>query len=533
MQQPQVQTVRTISARRMLIGLLFTTIPALTGVGAQHHEPAAVVPQTTIPLLKGVGSVHFEVSTTHADAQRYFDQGLALMYAFNPRDARLSFQQAARLDSTLAMAQWGIALSYGTFINHPVITPGDLARADTAITRALALSSAPHERAMIQALGTRYRVSARPSRTIRDSAYRRAMAAVAARYPDDADVQTLYAESIMNLRPWKQWHRDGSPATGTTELVTVLERVLKRHPNHVGANHYYIHAVEGSRSPERAIPSAMRLEAVGFGRATVHMMHMPAHTWYQTGDYRRSIQSALHADSVAGHFPHNVSFLLAAQMMLTDSAAAQRAAEILAGEGAKRAVLADVFSGAPLLAFVRFGRWAELVDVPRPDSSMRYHQMLWIWSRGMAMAHLQRLPEAWEMLRVYRQSVQTYPGIDEMQGLNSARAEFRVAEQLLHATILLEGGRGTQAIVVLRRGVMAEDRLNFDEPPTWLFPMREALGVAYLKVGMVRAAEEAFREDLLSNRRSPRSLRGLSASLQRQGRSYEAGLVERELGPPQ
>jgi tetratricopeptide (TPR) repeat protein len=510
----------------LLAGLALSPASSVAQQPAHEHAtPAVAAP--AISLLNEIGRLHHPVSTRIVEAQRYFDQGLSLVYAFHYRDARRSFQEAARLDSTLAIAHWGIALTLGSFINHQ-IAARDVPAASAAIQRALALAAPAHERALIEALAVRYRESPAPDIAQLERDYRSAMALVAARYPDDLDVQTLYAESIMNLRPWRLWNSDGTPADGTAEMVRILEQVLQRDPTHIGANHYYIHALEASRSPERALPSAIYLNQQGFSRSAVHLIHMPAHVWYRTGDYALSAGSAARADSVAGHFAHNLQFLFVARSMLDDSAATLRAAEWLAEQGTvlmKRTPTGEIFLGMPLLARARYGRWTELLAIAAPDSSQHYHNLLWHWTRGLALAGVGRTREAESALDAYRTLVAAYPGLDGESSFNSPRAEFRVAERMLAASVALAANRRPQAIQALRDAVVAEDALLFSEPPDWIFPAREALGAALLASGDFTGAERVFRDDLERNRRSPRSLRGLAESLRRQGRAYEADLV--------
>lgn len=509
--------------------LALNVILAATSLAQPSHEHASsVAPTQIIGLLTQIGSLHHPVATRNALAQRYFDQGLTLVYAFNYRDARRSFQQAALLDSTLAMAHWGVALTLGSFINHQ-ITAKDLPAASAAVQLALRLPAPPHERVLIEALAVRYRATPVPDLSRLEHEYRTAMNDVARRYPDDLDVQTLYAESIMNLRPWRLWRSDGVPEEATEEVVRVLESVLHRDPAHIGANHYYIHAVEASQSPERAVPSALRLSGAPFGRDVVHLIHMPAHVWYRAGDYRLAAASAERADSVAGHFAHNLQFLFVARSMLDDSAATLRVAEWLAEQGnllLRRTPRAEVFLGMPLLARARYGRWAELLQIPTPDTTQPYHRMLWQWTHGLAYAATGQPAEAQRALTQYRRLMAAYPEAQEQLSFNTPLAEFTVAERMLTGMVAQAEHRVPDALNALRGAVEAEDALHFSEPPDWIFPAREALGSALLAAGDAISAERVFREDLLRNRRSPRSLRGLVASLRRQGRLYEAERVE-------
>lgn len=497
---------------------------------AQHAHPPATPQPAPIELLPGMGSLHHPVSTTNAEAQKFFEQGLTLIYAFNYRDARRSFQRAAELDQQLAIAHWGIALSLGSFINHQV-TLKDQPAACAAILKALALSAPAHERALIVALAQRYSTAPDADLKQLERNYSTAMAGVYGQYPDDADVATLYAESLMNLHPWKLWRNDGTPEAGTEEMVAVLEKVLQRHPTHPGANHYYIHALEASPHPERTLTSATRLSQDKYGKAAAHLIHMPAHTWLRTGDYAASVASAEEADRVAGHFMHNLMFLFVARSRLGSFAETKNAADLIVAEAQtmlKRSAVFEVLLPAPLLALTRYQKWDEILAQPQPDAAQRYNSLVWHWARGMAWAGKGQVREAEAMLQTYRKLATEYPNADAPSPLNSPRAEFAVAEWMLTGKIKLAAGEVDAAIEALRAGVQAEDALNFDEPPTWIFPVREALGSALLRKGEAVAAEQVFRDDLKHNRRNARSLFGLAESLRRQKKEYAALLVEQE-----
>jgi hypothetical protein len=497
---------------------------------AQHQHTATAPSVAPIELLPGMGSLSHPVSTTNAEAQKFFDQGLTLIYAFNYRDARRSFQRAAALDPQLAIAHWGIALALGSFINHQV-TLKDQPVACAAILKALALSAPPHERALIVALAQRYSTAPDADLQQLERNYSQAMAGVYAQYPDDPDVATLYAESLMNLHPWKLWRNNGTPEAGTEEMVAVLEKALQRHPAHPGANHYYIHALEASPHPERTLSSATRLSQDKYGKAAAHLIHMPAHTWLRTGDYAASVASAEEADRVAGHFMHNLMFLFVARSRLGSFAETKSAADLIVAEAQtmlKRSAVFEVLLPAPLLAMARYQKWDEILAQPQPDAAQRYNAMVWHWARGMALAGKGNVRDAEAMLQTYRKLAAEYPNADEPAPLNSPRAEFTVAEWMLTGKIKLAAGEMDAAIAALRAGVQAEDALNFDEPPTWIFPVREALGSALLRKGDFAAAEQVFRDDLKHNRRNARSLFGLAESLRRQKKDYAALLVEQE-----
>src|SRR6266699_310081 len=298
-----------------------------TGVAISvSTAPAKTNPASSPKLLPGLGEVHHAVSTKNSQAQQFFDQGLKLVFGFNHDEARRSFQRAAELDPTLALAWWGVALTLGPNYNLPVDPEREKAGYDAA-QRAVALkpNASESERAYIDAVAVRYSNDPRADLHQLDVTYKDAMSKLAARYPDDLDAVTLYAESAMNLNPWHLWTADGKPAEGTEEIVRVLESVLKRDPNHLGANHYYIHAVEASPHPERALPYAVMLPALV--PAAGHLVHMPAHIYERLGDYMsaaRSNREAAQADEAAVaargvetpsallYYSHNLHFLAVA-----------------------------------------------------------------------------------------------------------------------------------------------------------------------------------------------------------------------------
>ena len=509
----------------IVTALAAAAIPIRAQPPHSHTAPPATA---EITLMAGLGAVHHPVATASSEAQRYFDQGLSLIYSFHYIDARRSFDRAAALDPQCAMCFWGAALARGQFINHRMLAR-DKPGADSAMQRALALARQPHEQALIAALATRYTWESAADHAPKEQAYSIAMATIAARYPDDSDVQTLYAESLMNRHPWKLWSSDGTPADGTLEMVRVLEGVLRRDPAHVGANHYYIHAVEASPTPERALPSAMRLDAGTYSGSALHLIHMPAHVWYRVGDYAASARSAERADSVGGHFGHNLLFLFAAQTMRGDSAGARRTAGWLAAEGQRmmrRNPAFETFLAFSLLSAARFEQWSDVMATPQPDTTQRYHTMVWHWARGLALAATQHSADARVQLAEYRRLALAYPDADVAESFNAPTAEFNLAALTLAAEIALADGDRVTATRHFVAAIAAEDALAFSEPPDWIFPLRERYGRAALTWKDGVAAERAFRDDLMRNRRSPRSLAGLAASLRLQQRTYEAERVD-------
>jgi hypothetical protein len=524
----------------LLISLLLISLPAR----AQHRH---ALPENTRPvtLMQGLGENHHPVSTGNAEAQRFFDQGLLLVYAFNHAEAVRSFKHALELDPRLAMAHWGIALALGPNINAGIDMEGEKAASDE-VQQALALSAkAPEsERAYIRALAKRYSIA--PGADLKKLAldYRDAMRALASAYPDDLDAATLYAESAMDLRPWKLWTSDGKPAEGTEEIVLVLESVLRRNPNHVGANHYYIHAVEASPQPERALSSADRLRAQI--KTAGHLVHMPAHIYMRTGDYElaaRSNEDAAAADRAyfdstgmkgmyaAGYYSHNLHFLAIAYSMSGRFQDARKAADQLAanvGPFLKDVPPLESFLITQPLVLVRFHRWDDILKAPAPEPrSLHSTNTLWHWARAMAYAAKGQTAEALTEREAFMEARKQMPQRAEW-GLNSAENILKIAQNLLDAKIAAARHQEPAALASLRKAVEDEDALAYDEPPAWFVPAREALGGALLMNGQAAEAEGVFRADLGKNPRSGRALFGLLESLKAQGKTYPAQFVQRE-----
>lgn len=526
--------------------LLFALLFACGAAHAQHqHHTTQSKDEAT--LVAGMGSLHHPVTTRSAEAQRFFDQGLRFVYAFNHEEAVRSFRRAAELDPSLAMAHWGVAYALGPNINLDVDPEREKAAFDaTQKARALAAKASPQERDYIEALAKRYTDDAGASpEKLRHLAedFSRAMGALSKKYPADLDAATLYAESMMNLRPWRLWNKDGTPAEGTTEIVSTLESVLKRNPNHVGAIHYYIHAVEASPDPGRALLYAPRL-----GRlmpAAGHIVHMPAHIYERTGDYdasARSNEAAAAADrayikasGVQGIYPlmyysHNLHFLAVAYSFSGHYADALRSARQLEANVAphlKAMPMLEGFNTTSTLVLVRFRRWDEVLKVPEPPAELAGTRVVWTWARGMAFASTGKTDEAATALNSFSAALQSIPA-DAQFGLNKASDILKIAEGMLAARIAAARGERSRAAELLKEAVATEDSLAYDEPPAWFLPAREALGAVLLADGRAAEAETIFREDLKHNPRSGRSLFGLAESLKAQGKTRAADDARRQ-----
>lgn len=521
---------------------LFLVLLIPVSTPGQHQHPAPA-PKPAV-LLPGMGDVHHPVSTANQEAQRFFNQGLASIYAFNHEEAVNSFKRAAELDPQLAMAYWGVALALGSNYNMQADAP-QLKEAHAMAQKAMALAgtATEHERAYIDALAQRYAQDSQVDRQKLAADYKNAMSEVVRRYPDDMDAATLYAESMMNLRPWKLWTPDGRPAEGTEEIVRVLEGVLRRDPDHTGANHYYIHAVEASLHPERALPSAARIGRLA--PAAGHLVHMPSHIYIRTGDYEAAAQSnveAIVADrayiaktAAQGVYPlmyynHNIHFLASAHAMngrFADAVKAARELEANIKPHVRAMPMLEMFMPYTTVTLVRFRRWDDIFKSPEPDRAMKITHAFWHFARGMAYTGTGKTADADAELKALQKQIKTVPA-ETPYGNSTARGVLQVAEHLLAGKIALARGDKPTALQHLRRGVEAEDAVSYNEPPDWDLPVRESLGGALLVAGDNAEAERVFRAELTKHPHNGRALFGLLESLKKQGKKSSAQMVQRE-----
>ena len=500
-----------------------------------------------VTLMTGLGDLHHPVSTRSKEAQQFFDQGLRLIYAFNHDEAARSFHKAAELDASLAMAYWGIAEAVGPNYNDPA-SEDRFKEAHAAIQKATDLSASawPIERAYIAAMAKRF--PADPKSDLRKSAeqYHDAMRELVKKFPDDLDAATLFAESGMNLHPWGLWHQDGTPEVGTEEIVATLEAVIRRDPNHLGAIHYYIHAVEASNSPERALAGANRLASLA--PAAGHIVHMPAHVYIRTGDYAAAVktnQEAAAADraylkssGVDGIYPmmyysHNLHFIAICSAMDGDYAEGRKAAEMLAAHvapAAKDMPPLQGFMTVPLAVDVRFHKWDEVLAMKPPDAELTTLVGFWHFARGMALAGKGKTAEAEAEYKIVAEAERGTPpdAIFTMPINNKTKDILKIAENVLGAQLALARIDNPSAVRMLREAVTVQDTLKYDEPPDWFFPVRESLGAVLLMSGDTKGAEQVFRDDLVKNPRNPRSLFGLQQALKAQERNSDAWFVEKE-----
>jgi len=529
--------------RGVQIKLIVLLLAAGSYAQAQHHHHEHQ-PSKPTELLEGLGNHVHPIATDSALAQKFFDQGLALIFGFNHDEAARLFARASELEPKSPMPHWGIALALGPNYNLPPM-PEREEKAWRAIAKAkeLATNAPENERAYVEALVTRYSKDPHEDRHKLAVAYKDAMKEVKECYPDDLDAATLYAEALMNLRPWQLWTADGLPAEGTLEIVEVLENVLRRDPNHPGANHYYIHAVEASKTPERALPSAMRLGSIMPGAG--HIVHMPSHIFLRLGDFQSSAtvnETASEVDrkyiersGAKGVYPlmyysHNLHFVSYARMMQGryDDALdyARRLKRNVDGSIDEMPMIAP-YGTFEWLILSRFAKWEELLAQPRPKEKNGFLNAMYHYSRGLAFAGLGRTNEA----KVERGEMEGVSGeISEKERLmiNSARSVLAIGLADLDARIArAEVDTGTE-IVHWRRAVDLQDKLSYMEPPEWHYPVREALGGALLRQGKPSEAEAVFRKDLEINPRNGRSLFGLLEALKVQKKSVSADWVKKE-----
>jgi tetratricopeptide (TPR) repeat protein len=512
-------------------GLLASTAPA------SRMGPTVRSFADSVPLYTNLGSHHKRIATRVPATQEYFDQGLRLVYGFNHAEAIRSFTRAAELDSTCAMCYWGIALAYGPHVNAPMDSASGVA-AYAAVQKALALKShaTVHERAYIEAVAQRYAAVPPANRARLDTLYSQAMEKVARAYPDDLDAATLYAESLMDLRPWNYWRPDGTPYPGTTEIVRQLRRVISRDPNHPGACHYYIHAVEAV-DPKAAVPCAERLARLMPGEG--HMVHMPAHIYIRVGRWNDAVvanQHAIHTDEVfiegqhpmgvypLAYYPHNIHFLAFASTMAGRSAQALEASGELTSkvnlDAARQVGMLQEMLPYHALTLTTFGKWDDVLAEPLPPSDIRFPYGMAYYARGVAHAAKEQWAEA-------QAALDTVTAIDAATPAGAdSKTAISIAVHALSGEIATRRGDVDAGIDHFREALKIEDAGLYFEPPKWYYPIRQSLGAALLRAGRNAEAERVYREDLKRFPENGWSLFGLAQALRAQGKKAEAAAVD-------
>jgi len=524
--------------------LLFLVGLAVSAGAPAEHAGHAAMPAAAQSPYPGLGDYAFAISTETPEAQAYFDQGLNLLYGFNHDEAARYFRRAAELDPGAAMPYWGLALAIGPNYNDTAVDAHRAQATFDAVKQAEALAprASPREQDYIRAIAKRYASPDPASDWMKFHVdYSAAMREMTRKYPDDLDAATLYAESIMMLRPWQLWSLDGKPAPGTLELVAVLESVLKRNPDHPGANHFYIHAVEASPNLERAIPSAIRLQTLVPGAG--HLVHMPGHIWLQTGDFDLAAETNVKASRADRDFvertgatgaylmywthnEHFIAFARAQQGRYDEAMTAAREMETIIADGDRQMQAMEGFLLYPLMIDLRFRKWDNVLATPEPAADRAVLHAFWRYARAMALAGRGESRKANAEQKKFERERRAVP--EEAQYLlnNKAAAVLTLAAATLDAAIAGARGEERRAIDLWRRAAEVESTILYDEPPAWFYPVRQSLGAALLKSGKPEEAEAVFRETLVKHPRDGRLLFGLWQTLLAQDRANEAALVE-------
>ncbi|MDE2690816.1 MAG: tetratricopeptide repeat protein [Acidobacteriota bacterium] len=528
-----------ISRRILRTVIVAFAIPAIA-VSAVTADDAG---EPLAPTLEGLGDLHYAITTSSVAAQRFFDQGLRLVYAFNHAEAIRAFEEASRLDPEAPMPHWGKALALGRNLNDSMPREREL-QALESLKQAQGRSdnASKREQALIDALASRYSTDDDADRATMDAAWVEAIGKVAERFPDDPEPATLHAAAIMNTMPWDYW-RGGKPQPGTLVAKELLERVIAAHPDHPGAHHYYIHLME-AREPQLAEPSA---DALGkLMPAAGHLVHMPAHIYIRVGRYDDAVTSnqraiAADVDYIAqcnaqglyavGYYPHNIHFLWASATFGGRAELAIETADHLADEVpvelAPALPFLQNYLATPLFARVRFGRWQEVLDTPRPPAGQTFQTAMWHYAQGLALAaggdprgarrHLKALGKLRRSTELAELSISFATGSDLV----------RLTEHLLAGEIQATRGRMGRAIDEMRSAVTLQDSFRYAEPPSFHYPVRQSLGAVLLEAGRASEAEAVYRRDLEHNPHNGWSLFGLAQALRAQERNQEANEVHK------
>ena len=529
------------------IGLLgFLGSLALVGCGGaadvqSEAEPAQSLAQRAgAPLFEGMGDYHMPITTADPDAQRYFDQGMVLAFGFNHAESIRSFRAAQTLDPTCAMCFWGEALATGPNINvtsngKAIMSPAERTDARAAIDQALALTDGvtPKERDWIQALDQRYDGQADTPRDPLDRAWADALAEMAARYPDDTTVASVYAEALMNTMPWDYWGPNGEAKPDTQAVIASLEAVMEADPGHPLALHLYIHALEASSNAAKAEAAADRLANLVPGSG--HLVHMPSHIYFRVGRYQDSALANIRAAEVdeayiaqcnaqgfypALYYPHNIHFLWASATMQGQSAlsldSARRVVANVRVEQVEQFPTIQFFRTVPMLSLVRFAKWEEILAEPEPYEPFAFARAIWHYGRGVAHA---ALGDAAAALIELAEIEALEPQVDEifMGNVYPARDLLEIAKSLLRGEMAYRASDAANAVLAFEEAVTLQDALPYTEPPFWYYPTRQSLGAALLASDRVAEAQAVFEADLEQYPMNGWSMFGLAEALRRQG----------------
>ena len=533
-----------VNERIRLLGLLGSL--ALAACGGETDSQSSADPAQSLaqragaPLFEGMGNYHMPITTADPDAQRYFDQGMVLAFGFNHAESIRSFRAAQTLDPSCAMCFWGEALATGPNINvtsngKAIMTPAERADARAAIDQALALMDGvtPKEQDWIRALDQRYDGQTDTPRDPLDRAWADALADMAARYPDDTTVASVYAEALMNTMPWDYWGPDGEAKPDTQAVIASLEAVMDADPDHPLALHLYIHALEASSNAAKAEPAADRLANLVPGSG--HLVHMPSHIYFRVGRYQDSALANIRAAEVdeayiaqcnaqgfypALYYPHNIHFLWASATMQGQSAlsldSARRVVANVRVEQVEQFPTIQFFRTVPMLSLVRFARWEEILEEPEPYEPFAFARAIWHYGRGVAHA---ALGDA-EAARIELAAIEGLePEVDEifMGNVYPARDLLEIAKSLLRGEMAYRSGDAANAVLAFEEAVSLQDALPYTEPPFWYYPTRQSLGAALLASNRLAEAQAVFEADLEQYPMNGWSMFGLAEALRRQG----------------
>lgn len=536
------------SIRWWIVGIVVMAAIQALAAPVWSQETAPVEPRADqAHFYPGFDSYSRPVTTESAEARKWFDQGIQLLYGYNHDEAIRSFERAAEIDPSCAMAWWGSAYARGLHINNPEMGQEQSEEAYAAAQKALAAldDESPVEQALVKAVSKRYSIPVPEDRKPLDQAYADAMEKVWHQFPDDADAGTLFAEALMNLQPWDLWTGDTQPKGRVMEIVAILENVMARHPNHPGANHLYIHAVEASPWPEIAVPAAERLQDLVPGSG--HLVHMPSHIFIRVGRYADAAQAndrAIAADEAyfakapapdfySLYYMHNIHFLAYAAMMegryqVAIEAARKINANIPPDYLKKYAPLADGFTTTALHVLIRFGKWNEILEEPEPEEWRFLSRAERHFARSVAYSALGKTKEAREELNHLDEVVKLLTDEWKM-GNNSATEVVAIARTMAEGELAYREGRHEEAFDLLRHAVQMEESLTYDEPPGWMQPVRHALGALLLAENRDAEAEEVYRADLVRHPSNAWALLGLQQSLQKQQKAGQAEALAQQV----